>query len=550
MRFFRLNKNVHFNQELTFLIGLFFAFNFTPALYAATYYVDATNGNNISTGLTPQSPWKSIAKVNASSFVPGDSVLFKRGQVWREQLNVPSSGSYGNPITFGAYGEGGLPVINAADLQPSGVWKADDPPTHWWTTYKNNSATVRIKRETYFPVADKGSLVAKTYYIDTAAGKLYVYSSTDLNFLETEISARQYGIWGGAKQYIVIQDIVACNASYGGIRFYGNQANGYNIVDRVTVFNNRVMGVVFDGGQHHNTVRNSEAYENGNGFVANGDADYTTISNCVSYNNRNNSISPITDGDGFGVYQSNNCILEHNITHDNQGDGIDIELGGGAHGIDVRYNLSYRNGYGSEGYGFNGPTASGDPADNRFYYNIAYNNNKSRACSNYTIYGPAVVYNNTSYCDGTTATNQAFTAVTGNIVFKNNISYVAGGATMQIAIKRFSGATITSDNNCWFNASGGEIAIDNATKRSFAEWQGLGYDKNSIKADPKFTKPSNGEFSLQPGSPCIDAGMDLGLTTDYKGLKVPRGRAPDIGALEYQPLSDLQPPVGLRMILQ
>jgi peptidoglycan/xylan/chitin deacetylase (PgdA/CDA1 family) len=41
------------------------------------------------------------------------------------------------------------------------------------------------------------------------------------------------------------------------------------------------------------------------------------------------------------------------------------------------------------------------------------------------------------------------------------------------------------------------------------------------------------DFRLLSTSPCINAGVDVGLTTDYAGAKVPRGRAPDIGAYEY-----------------
>jgi hypothetical protein len=43
---------------------------------AATYYVDATNGNDVNNGLSPEAPWKTIAKVNSSRFNPGDQILF------------------------------------------------------------------------------------------------------------------------------------------------------------------------------------------------------------------------------------------------------------------------------------------------------------------------------------------------------------------------------------------------------------------------------------------------------------------------------------------
>ena len=39
--------------------------------WSATYYVDATNGNDGNTGLSESSAWKTIVKVNASRFNPG-----------------------------------------------------------------------------------------------------------------------------------------------------------------------------------------------------------------------------------------------------------------------------------------------------------------------------------------------------------------------------------------------------------------------------------------------------------------------------------------------
>ena len=45
--------------------------------WSATYYVDATNGNDASNGLSEATPWKTVAKVNASSFNPGDQILLK-----------------------------------------------------------------------------------------------------------------------------------------------------------------------------------------------------------------------------------------------------------------------------------------------------------------------------------------------------------------------------------------------------------------------------------------------------------------------------------------
>ena len=83
---------------------------------AATYYVAASSGNDANDGLSSAAPWKTISKVNASSFQAGDSILFKSGELWREQLISPSSGTALNPITFGTYSTGSKPVISGADL--------------------------------------------------------------------------------------------------------------------------------------------------------------------------------------------------------------------------------------------------------------------------------------------------------------------------------------------------------------------------------------------------------------------------------------------------
>jgi hypothetical protein len=68
-------------------------------------------GSDSNNGTSTSTPWLTIAKVNGSIFKPGDSILFNSGCTWRESLNVPSSGTFSYPITFGAYGNGNKPII-------------------------------------------------------------------------------------------------------------------------------------------------------------------------------------------------------------------------------------------------------------------------------------------------------------------------------------------------------------------------------------------------------------------------------------------------------
>lgn len=93
----------------------------TLPVYSAVYYVDFNAGNDSDNGLSESSPWKTLSKVNAFAFSPGDQVLFKRDVKWRGALAPISSGTGSLPITFGAYGAGARPIITAA--QPlSGTW--------------------------------------------------------------------------------------------------------------------------------------------------------------------------------------------------------------------------------------------------------------------------------------------------------------------------------------------------------------------------------------------------------------------------------------------
>lgn len=93
-----------------------------PSSSYPAYYVDSVGGNDSNDGTSEDSPWRTIAKVNASSFAPGDHILFKRGDTWRELLAISSSGQEGNPIVIDAYGSGAAPILTGADLLPQAAW--------------------------------------------------------------------------------------------------------------------------------------------------------------------------------------------------------------------------------------------------------------------------------------------------------------------------------------------------------------------------------------------------------------------------------------------
>lgn len=86
-----------FYKNLLMMLYLMVVIN-VSLIFADTYYVDATDGNDNNGGRSPENAWKTIAMVNNSRFLLKDNILFKRGEVWEGggNLDVISSGAYGS----------------------------------------------------------------------------------------------------------------------------------------------------------------------------------------------------------------------------------------------------------------------------------------------------------------------------------------------------------------------------------------------------------------------------------------------------------------------
>ncbi len=90
---------------------------------AATYYVSASAGSDANSGSSTATAWKTLGKVNTSTFAPGDTIYLKRGDVWNEALIPPSSGGAGNLIAFDAYPVGSSgPAPRITGLLPLTNW--------------------------------------------------------------------------------------------------------------------------------------------------------------------------------------------------------------------------------------------------------------------------------------------------------------------------------------------------------------------------------------------------------------------------------------------
>ena len=111
-----INRLIHLSSLIllaTVLISV--GFSKSTKHNSLTYYINATKGNNDNSGLSAESPWKSLNKINKTIFKSGDRILLKRDEVWNESLIFKSSGDSLNPIIIGAYGKGEKPIITRMD---------------------------------------------------------------------------------------------------------------------------------------------------------------------------------------------------------------------------------------------------------------------------------------------------------------------------------------------------------------------------------------------------------------------------------------------------
>ncbi|WP_063775552.1 carboxypeptidase regulatory-like domain-containing protein [Actinoplanes rectilineatus] len=86
-----------------------------------TYYLDAGTGDDADSGRGPRSAWRTLDRVNTTTFHQGDRILLRSGQSWTGQLWPKGSGAAGRPIVVDRYGPGAKPRIDGAGVVADAV---------------------------------------------------------------------------------------------------------------------------------------------------------------------------------------------------------------------------------------------------------------------------------------------------------------------------------------------------------------------------------------------------------------------------------------------
>ena len=116
------------------IIFLLIALCIQIPIYANTYYFSTSGDDSHSAkeAQSPGTPWQTLEKAFSFNFQPGDSILFKRGDIFSGQLVIHENGTAGDPIVYASYGAGKKPVI-------TGAVKVTN-----WDTYENNTFVAGI----------------------------------------------------------------------------------------------------------------------------------------------------------------------------------------------------------------------------------------------------------------------------------------------------------------------------------------------------------------------------------------------------------------------
>lgn len=553
------------------LLMVLYAVGIATAGYSANYYVDIVGGDDSNTGFVG-SPWKTISKVNGASFSAGDSVLFKRGLTWREQLAFPSSGSSGNPIVVGAYGSGDPPIISAADLLTS--W-SEQTSNIWFALPDSQSYVVYTDGNRGIEESAKGNLNTE-YEWFWKVDSLFVYSASDPGVAYSdpgvESGARESAVKVGWQDYVHFEDL---SLRQGNVRIGTvdegtgllNHGSTYIVVRNCTSERSFGHGIHFYENNHGNcTIVNCILQDNGKaGFMVQGATlGYHTVRDCTVQNNgwrdvnssgiegtlpnaviKNNTITNSGSGRSavgvcHGVYlyaaAAGAAVYENTIYGNAHGYGIAARVS-----VDIYRNLIYNNA--NAGILVRQENSGYDITAN-IYYNVLYGNRSGilelpftggnelnmNICNNllyHNVYGALPHYDmNEIVIDD----------VMTSLIIKNNIIYPettdSHGHQAYSSNNAFTG---TIDNNCVYKLDAGTFIWYNSGNRTWAWWQSQGFDTNSPNLDPELLDPVNNDFHLKHISPAIDAGEDLGYVLDFEKHIVPRGQGVDIGAFEREP---------------
>ena len=386
-----------------------------------TYYVDSTSGDDNHSGTSLSTAWKTLAKVNANVFFPGDRILFKSGSIWTGQLWPKGSGTESQPIMIDKYGGEAMPVINGnGEVEDAVLLKNQE----YWEIRNlevtNTGTSPGVRRGVHIVAEDYGE--AHHIYVQD----LDVHDVNGSNEMK-ENGGITYHCAGDKKSSRLVDLRIEGNHIHRVDRsgIFGSSTHwvrskwypSLGVVIRNNVLDDiggdGIVNVATDGAvvEFNVVAHASQRSQDYNVGIWPWSADNTVVQFNEVYGTRGQH-----DAEGFDSdWNSRNTIIQYNYSHDNEGGFLLIcnegsqspEVSAGNTGTIVRYNISQNDHH--RGIKMSGPVKD------------------------------TLIYNNTIYVGkGESVDVVLHTDWTGwatNTYFYNNIFYVEGTARFSYGVK-------------------------------------------------------------------------------------------------------------------
>lgn len=279
---------------------------FTLTTQAKVRYVSSSTGNDSYNGLTTDSAYASIAKVSAifSSLASGDTVLFKRGDVFYGTLSFNKNGTPATPMYLNAYGTGSNPVISGLTTLSS------------WTLSSGNIYYAPLNVATLNLVMLNGVVQGMGRYPNT--GYLHYQAHTNNtaikdrnltnapNWTGGEVVIRKYR-WILDRQGIT--NHTDSNITYNALRTYGNNSV-YSPVDNNGYFIQNHLGTLDQNGEWYFDTTAKRLYMYfGSGSATGNTVQASTINNTFVINSLNYSSINNIDIEGSNTLGVNLSVV-------------------------------------------------------------------------------------------------------------------------------------------------------------------------------------------------------------------------------------------------
>ena len=456
-----------------------------PSADTSTYYVSPA-GADTAAGTSPETAWRTLARVDEAKLRPGDRVLLQGGKRFAGELALTQTdaGSAADPVVVGSYGQGRAIITSGS----SGIVIYDTAGVDVENLVVNGTSSSRptgigINLYSDLPGNRKLSGVrindvdvsGFVYGIGIGGGRgttgfrdVHVLDSTLHDNLDDGLISYAPSFDSAHPQY-AHEDI-----DVSGVHSYRNQGD---VEDTGTdTGNGIVLGNVQDA-----TIAWSTADDNGGKGTANEgpvgiwtyDSTGVVIDHNLSYANRTSNLS---DGDGFGLDENtSDCYLEYNVSYGNAGAGYllySAQANSAQQGNVVRFNVSSGDGRTSDYYG--GITLIGQISDTAIYQNTVVMQART----------------------GTTSPALRLVGQDRGITVRNNVFMTQEGGPIVAAAMSSDVREAVLQGNDYFAAAGTwEVVWGRSAYRTMAGWrQATGQERfqgraTGFTADPELTGP-------------------------------------------------------------